>query len=226
MIVKTFGFRAVAVVCAFAVCGVAQASELMSARLGALLGSDLASIEPAPASDAMVFSAPVVVTEASIALDVDESEIEYNRSFLAELPEADGGQQWECLSEALYFEARGESVSGIFAVAEVIMNRVESARYPDTVCEVVNQGTGRKYACQFSYTCDGIAEVINEPRAYARVGKVARLLLDGAPRQLTQGATHYHTKAVNPNWASVFPKTAAIGAHYFYREITRTAASS
>ncbi|MBD3678276.1 MAG: cell wall hydrolase [Rhodobacteraceae bacterium] len=143
--------------------------------------------------------------------------IEYNRDWLARQPVASGGPEWECLAEALYFEARGESVAGQFAVAEVILNRVDSSYYPDTVCRVVNQGTGRKYACQFSYTCDGLAEVVSEPAAWRRVGKVARIMLDGAPRDLTGGATHYHTKAVNPRWARSFPRTATIGVHHFYR---------
>jgi len=60
--------------------------------------------------------------------------------------------------------------------------------------------------------------VIHEPAAWERVGKVARLLIDGAPRELTSGATYYHTRAVNPRWASVFDRTASIGAHYFYRQ--------
>jgi spore germination cell wall hydrolase CwlJ-like protein len=67
-------------------------------------------------------------------------------------------------------------------VAEVILNRVASTRYPNTVCGVINQGTGRKFACQFSYTCDGRAEVINEAAVYTRVGKVAKMMLAGAPR--------------------------------------------
>ncbi|MBK5933902.1 cell wall hydrolase [Rhodovulum imhoffii] len=146
------------------------------------------------------------------------SQIRYDRAWLAGLPEASGGKQWECLAEALYFEARGESVKGQFAVAEVILNRVASKSYPDTVCGVVNQGTGRKYACQFTYTCDGLPETINEPRAWRRVGKIARLMLDGAPRHLTAGATHYHTKAVRPSWARSFPRTATIGVHHFYRQ--------
>lgn len=144
-------------------------------------------------------------------------QIEYNRAFLAELPKATGGSEWQCLSEALYFEARGETVQGQFAVAEVILNRVSSDAFPDTVCGVINQGTGRKYQCQFTYTCDGRAEDIHEPRAFTRVGKVARLMLDGAPRLLTDGATHYHTRAVNPRWARKFARTAQIGVHYFYR---------
>ncbi len=143
--------------------------------------------------------------------------IEYTRNFIDALPRARGGEQWQCLTEALYFEARGESVAGQFAVAEVILNRVDSASFPDSVCGVVNQGTGRKFACQFSYTCDNHDERIHEPRAYARVGKVARIMLDGGPRELTGNATHYHTKAVSPRWSRTFPRTATIGVHHFYR---------
>jgi spore germination cell wall hydrolase CwlJ-like protein len=141
----------------------------------------------------------------------------YTSEYLGQLPKPKGGKQWKCLAEALYFEARGETIKGQFAVAEVILNRVSSASYPDTVCGVVNQGTGRKFACQFTYTCDGKAEVISEPRAYERVGKVARVLLDGVNSNLTDGATHYHTTAVRPSWARKFPKTAKIGSHIFYR---------
>ena len=156
-------------------------------------------------------------------VDFDENRITYSRDWIDARPKVKGGEQWACLAEALYFEARGESVKGQFAVAEVILNRVDSSRYPDTVCGVVNQGTGRKHQCQFSYTCDGIAEKIGEPAAFARVGKVAKLMIDGAERKLTGGATHYHTKAVSPRWARVFPRTATIGVHHFYREKTRTA---
>ncbi len=147
--------------------------------------------------------APVIVT--------------YSKEYIDLQPNYVGNAQWRCLAEALYFEARGEPVAGQFAVAEVILNRRDSRRFPNTVCGVVNQGTGKKYQCQFSYTCDGIAENISERKAWLRVGKVARLILAGAPRKLTHGATHYHTNAVNPNWARVFPKTASIGVHYFYR---------
>lgn len=143
--------------------------------------------------------------------------ISYSDEWLASLPAAKGNSEWRCLAEALYFEARGESVKGQFAVAEVIMNRVDSATYPDTVCGVVHQGTGRKYGCQFTYTCDGLPEVINEPRAFDQVAKVAKLMVNGAPRVLTEGATHYHTTAVNPRWARKFPRTARIGVHLFYR---------
>ncbi|APX23754.1 MAG: cell wall hydrolase [Rhodobacteraceae bacterium] len=143
--------------------------------------------------------------------------VSYDKAWVSEQPKASGGAQWQCLTEALYFEARGESLKGQFAVAEVILNRVDSPRFPDSVCGVVNQGTGRKYACQFTYTCDGLPEHINEPGAYAEVAKVAKAMLSGAPRELTNGATYYHTTAVSPSWASAFTRTANIGVHRFYR---------
>ena len=138
--------------------------------------------------------------------------------FIRAMPEAKGGDDWTCLTEALYFEARGEKIEGIFAVADVILNRVESPRYPDTVCGVVRQGTGGKWMCQFSYYCDGEPEHISEPAAWEKVGKVARIMLDTEDRQITDGATHYHTKAVRPSWSKVFPRVTTIGYHHFYRE--------
>jgi len=149
--------------------------------------------------------------------------VRYDADFLDALPEASGSEAWRCLSEALYFEARGEAVEGIFAVAEVILNRVDSPAYPDTVCEVIYQGTGRLFECQFSYSCDGKKEIIRERRAYEKVAKVARLMLDGAPRRLTDGATHYHTKSVRPSWSRVYPRTTTIGYHIFYRQPDRYA---
>lgn len=148
----------------------------------------------------------------------------FHPDYLSALPAPAGGERWRCMAEALYFEARGETIPGIYAVAEVILNRVDSANYPDTVCDVIYQGTGERYRCQFTYACDGRKEVIDEPRAYEKVGKIAKLMLrEDAPRTLTQGATHYHTKSVNPRWASVYPRVATIGYHHFYRQPQRVA---
>lgn len=142
--------------------------------------------------------------------------VEYSDSWLASLPAPSGGADWECLRKALYFEARGESLKGEFAVAEVILNRVDSRIYPSSVCGVVNQG-GRG-GCQFSFTCDRVRDVMREPEAIARAGRIARVMLDGAPRALTLGATHFHTRSIRPVWASRFKRTAQIGAHVFYRQ--------
>lgn len=147
----------------------------------------------------------------------------YSRKRLSKMPPQKGGKQWQCLTEALYFEARGETLKGIFGVAEVILNRVDDPRYPSTLCKVINQGTGERYRCQFTYTCDGRPEHMRDERAHALVGKIAKIMVGGAPRKLTKGATHYHTKSVNPKWARVFPRTTTIGYHHFYREPSRLA---
>ena len=77
---------------------------------------------------------------------------------------------------------------------------------------MVNQGG------QFSYTFDGRPDTIRERAAFQLSGKIAALMLAGAPRKLTQGATHFHTRSVRPGWAHRFPRTAVIGAHLFYRQ--------
>ena len=151
--------------------------------------------------------------------------ISFTKDWVDGLPPAAGDEEWRCLAEALYFEARGETVKGQFAVAEVIMNRVNSSRFPATLCGVINQGTGRKYQCQFTYTCDGYKEIIAEPKAFERVAKVARAVLDGVTVGLTGGATYYHTTAVRPKWSRTYKQTARIGVHVFYRPNYRTASS-
>ena len=140
----------------------------------------------------------------------------YLATYMETLPIATGGKQWSCLAEALYFEARGESIAGQFAVAEVIMNRADSRAFPNTVCGVVNQGTESRHACQFSYNCDGLAERIHDKKAYQLAGKVADLVLNGAPRRLTSGAMFYHAKSVAPRWAKKLDRTTTIGEHHFY----------
>jgi len=141
-----------------------------------------------------------MLVTAGLLPDPGPIAVVYNYSWVDAQPEAKGDEQWRCLSEALYFEARGETVKGQFAVAEVIINRVSSSRFPGTLCAVIKQGTGRKYQCQFTYTCDGYKDIIAEHQAYRRVSKVARAILDGAEGSggLTDGATYYHSSAVRP----------------------------
>jgi len=126
-------------------------------------------------------------------------------------------RELHCLSEAIYYEARGESIEGQIAVAEVIMNRVDSRHYPDTVCGVVSQGEHRRNSCQFSYRCDGEPERMSDRTAASRARDVAILLMKGERRDLTQDATHYHATYVKPYWAKSLTHTATHGTHVFYR---------
>ena len=142
----------------------------------------------------------------------------YTDELIAKMPEATGGKEWKCFSEAIYFEARGESVKGQFAVAEVILNRVDSKRFPNSICKVVSQGTqvGRRHNCQFSYNCDGLTERIGNKEAYSVSKKVAKIMMNNEPRSITYGALYYHAKFVRPKWSRNLKRTATIGLHHFY----------
>jgi hypothetical protein len=190
----------------------AVTSEIGS-RIGALMGVETSSLAGLSGDRLRRIGAPFTGPSRSGA----DGRLMSARELDA-LPRARGNAQWRCMTEALYFEARGETIEGQYAVAEVILNRVDNANYPNSVCEVVNQGTGRRNACQFTYTCDGIPEVVTDRTAWNRAGQIARIMMDDAPRTLTRGATHYHADWVNPNWARVYPRTAQYGSHIFYRQ--------
>lgn len=128
-----------------------------------------------------------------------------------------GREELACLARAVYHEARGEGDRGMRAVAEVVLNRVESDAFPGSICGVVYQGVGNSAGCQFSFACDGSEAAALEPRAWKRSETIAQQMANGAPRPLTDGATHFHTLAVRPNWSRVYALTAEIGAHRFYR---------
>lgn len=211
----------------------AMADTELASRLGDLLGQERRTLDVVPearlAALTVAPQAPAADADVAVAAPAAaETVAAATASPLAELAAQAvpaGDSEWHCLTEALYFEARGESLRGVFAVAEVILNRVDSPSYPNSVCGVVNQGTGGLYQCQFTYTCDGRSDAVSDQSSWNRVGQVARAMLDGAPRTLTGGATHYHTRAVNPSWANRFPRTAEIGAHLFYRQPVRTASN-
>lgn len=127
-----------------------------------------------------------------------------------------------CLTEALYFEARGETREGQIAVAEVILNRVDSKYYPNRVCDVIYQGAHLQTGCQFSYACDAFSDVMRDPNARHKAHTVAKMMLKGHVRTLTGYATHYHAKYVSPVWAKGMEQTADIGLHVFYRSPLRS----
>ena len=190
---------------------VVEANSASAVKLARIEAQGLASAGDARLKS-MISSAKLNIGTANSTGDA-----QLTRKWIDAQPRATGSSEWRCLTEALYFEARGETIKGQFAVAEVILNRVRSARFPGSFCAVINQGTGKKYQCQFTYTCDGHAEVVAEPAAFARSAKVARAMMDGRAPRLTGGATHYHTTAVRPRWSRVFKRTAQIGVHLFYR---------
>jgi spore germination cell wall hydrolase CwlJ-like protein len=170
-------------------------------------------------------SKPPMIIDASASRQGSGGEEVFSRAWLASQPHPRGSSEFQCLAEALYFEARGETIKGQFAVAEVIRNRVKSSRFPNSYCGVINQGTGKKHQCQFSYTCDGHPEIVAEPAAFAVVARVARATIDGKSPDITNGATFYHTTAVRPSWSRKFTNTARFGVHLFYSRGARTASN-
>lgn len=123
----------------------------------------------------------------------------------------------KCLAEAVYYEARSESRSGQFAVADVVKNRVKSKHYPNSICGVVYDGAERPFACQFSFACDGSMDVAPKGAAWQRSQEIAQLSLTGFVTDLTKNSTHYHTIKVEPNWAKTLDYKTTIGFHKFYR---------
>ncbi|WP_232831334.1 cell wall hydrolase [Pseudogemmobacter bohemicus] len=167
------------------------------------------------AGSGMVETASAVAPQPA-APAPDASRLRYDMGWLMAQPVAQSGREWQCLTEAIYFESRGESLKGQFAVAEVILNRRDSGLYPASVCGVVRQAGGG--GCQFSYTCNGTSTTMRDGDAREVAGRIASVMLSGAPRDLTAGATHFHTRGVKPSWSKRFAQTTAIGSHLFYRQ--------
>ena len=114
---------------------------------------------------------------------------------------------------------------GRIAVAQVVMNRVEDKRYPDTVCEVVKQGLTYKNGkvvigrCMFSWYCDGRSDDINktDPKWRDSLRIASMVITDKITLDVTEGSTHYHATYVRPAWAKTKTKTVRINKHIFYR---------
>jgi len=129
----------------------------------------------------------------------------------------DARRALDCLTAAIYYEARSESVDGQRAVAQVVLNRVRNPAFPNSICGVVYQGSKRGDGCQFTFTCDGSLLFRREPAAWVRAGEVAQEALSGHVYAPVGAATYYHTTAVSPWWAPSLVRVATIGAHIFYR---------
>jgi spore germination cell wall hydrolase CwlJ-like protein len=124
----------------------------------------------------------------------------------------------KCLADAVYFESRGETKRGQIAVAQVVMNRAFSGFYPNSVCGVVYQNSHRKLACQFTFACDGIPDVVKEPEMWKQATEIARDMLDGKLWLPEVGhSTHYHAYWVHPAWVREMNRKQKIGVHSFYR---------
>lgn len=155
-----------------------------------------------------------------IRSDADDGLVEAGpaaRSIRIDNSGVDRSRALQCLTAAIYYEARSESDAGQRAVAQVVLNRVAHPAYPNTVCGVVYQGSERRTGCQFSFTCDGSLAKTPQRLFWQRAEGVARAALSGFVYRPIGLATHYHTIAIHPYWAPSLTHVGTIGAHRFYR---------
>ncbi|ARO28899.1 cell wall hydrolase SleB-like protein [Rhizobium sp. NXC14] len=133
-------------------------------------------------------------------------------------PSVFSAREQQCLASGIYFEARGESVKGQAAVAQVILNRVRNPAYPKSICGVVYQNEDWRNRCQFSFACDAIKDRVNS-QYHWRVARDVAMAVTSGRIWLPQvgSATHYHAVYVRPKWAKTMEKVGRIGLHVFYR---------
>tara|TARA_B110000483_G_scaffold92588_1_gene114161 strand:+ start:328 stop:867 length:540 start_codon:yes stop_codon:yes gene_type:complete len=170
----------------------------------------------------MILISPLKVQGTAIDYDYDLSM--HGESFLMT-------QDTYCMALNIYHESRSENLAGKFAVADVVMNRVNNRSYPDSVCGVIYDAELKpswkdptkevpvRNRCQFSWYCDGKLDDPTETDAWNESILVAhQSIYEGRMLGLTEGATHYHTTYVEPYWASSLDLVGHIGSHIFYRE--------
>jgi hypothetical protein len=129
----------------------------------------------------------------------------------------DSKRALECLTAAVYYEARSETVEGQRAVAQVVLNRVRNPAFPNSVCGVVYQGSERSTGCQFTFTCDGSMNAPRNEEAWARSELVARAALAGDVDHEVGLATNYHANWMVPWWASGLERIGQFGTQIFYK---------
>ena len=158
---------------------------------------------------------------------------------ISELYAEEERPQEYCLALNMYFESRGSSIADMAGVSDVVLNRVKDSRYPNTICEVVKQAKMKeswktakdqdlddqqriyvpvRNKCQFSWFCDGKADIPLNQDLWHLVQNMAYLMIwEKRYVGITEGSTHYHAEYVNPRWASGLHLTGRIGKHIFYR---------
>jgi spore germination cell wall hydrolase CwlJ-like protein len=163
--------------------------------------------------------APMAPTAASLMLRpaLDGAEPAGGRFRFAAIGALESARDLECLTQAVYYEARGESGAGQAAVAQVVLNRVRHPAFPKTVCGVVFQGASNRDGCQFSFVCDGSMHGQLDVEAWRRAQHVASRALGGFVMADVGSATHFHAVRLGQQWGAGLVRVAQVGLHVFYR---------
>ncbi len=166
-------------------------------------------------------SAPLGPTPASLVLRPTlgpEGSSFASRFKFAAVGALSGARDLDCLTQAVYYEARGESDRGQAAVAQVVLNRLRHPAFPKTICAVVFQGAGQGRAdCQFSFVCDGSMRQARDDEAWDKARRVAVRAMSGARLAEIGGATHFHASRLTEQWGDGLVRVAQVGLHVFYK---------
>lgn len=122
-------------------------------------------------------------------------------------------KQIQCLADNAYYEAGNQSVKGMVAVTQVVLNRTKHEKFPETPCSVIRQKQGS--VCQFSWTCNRPKVLYAENYEKAKI--IAKNVYLNNPPDITNGAIYYHATYVKPTWFRKLKRTVIIGQHIFYR---------
>ncbi len=168
-----------------------------SAALGASISYRPSTDKPVPAVTVAAVPSPVAATDS---------------------PQSRLIAEHRCLTDVMYYEARGEGASGQKAIAEVVFSRMRNGNYGQSICAVVYEGAKRT-TCQFSFACSGDMDRPKDILAWREAEHLAALILTGEVRlrNSTGGATNFHATSVEPDWAATLQRTTQIGNHVFYR---------
>ncbi|MET1110815.1 MAG: cell wall hydrolase [Allosphingosinicella sp.] len=205
-------FRAASVAAAafvFAFGAPSLAWELTGTPLTTMLTDSGAALEPAasplgaPPPAASAPPAPVEIEEPAIRRSLAELVAEHASTRTSDA-------QHECLAGAVYFEAKGEPLNGQLSVAEVILNRARSGRFPASACGVVKQRG------QFSFIRGGrFPAIARASLAWKRAVAIAHIAVQDLADGPAPKALFFHAKRVSPRWR--LTRVAAVGNHIFYR---------
>lgn len=175
------------------------------------------------ASPSLVFAAFETTPELSADSISDDALADYANHYIPTAKRvAHANDEKNCLSTAIYHEARGESDNGQWAVANVIINRALSKRFPTTMCGVVYQNANEgRFHCQFTFACDGQSDTATERQAWIKANRIAAAAYSEfqhgqRPGVVPGSALYYHTVSVEPSWSNSYRQVAQIGAHVFF----------
>ena len=219
---------------------IVRASGFAAAALALVAGATFA--EPSMAIEAHAAPAVSYLDHAEAANDGATAEFDNGRESPAELARKIAGvaysavprprslseltevyaaedvveEQQACLAKAVYFEARSEPLEGQLAVANVVLNRAASGKYPKTICDVVTQ------KAQFSFIEDGqFPEPKKGTKAWRKAVAVARIAREGIDEAVPQDVLWYHADYVQPVWRHGLKKVEKVGVHIFYRGLKK-----